>query len=102
MHEHVVVIDGRFYHTVADSFCNNLLCLFNGLEGELLHNIPDRNFTVSDIDFLKAELNNGVLESMDQSHVFVGCEDLSVLLNQLSEFFHFTLLDAVYNLEVRC
>jgi hypothetical protein len=58
------------------------------------------NAAVSNVDFLKAELYDSVLQSLHQTQVFVNVEQRSELYNELLKSLHVTLLHSGHNLEV--
>jgi hypothetical protein len=58
------------------------------------------NAAVSNVDFLKAELDHSVLQSLHQTQVFIYVEQMSELLNELLKSLHVTLFHSGHDLEV--
>jgi hypothetical protein len=59
-------------HAVSDSFSNDLLSLLDALERQLLGDVCNGNLGVTDIDLLKAKLDDSVPQALDESQVLVS------------------------------
>ena len=56
-----VMVNGSVNYTISDSFCNDLLSLFNTLQIQFRGYISQRDLRVRDIDLLKTEFDDCVL-----------------------------------------
>jgi hypothetical protein len=94
------VVDGGFNNSITDGLCNDLLSLFHGLEGQLDLDVLDRYLRVTNVDFLETKLDYSMLQAKDKGQDSVGLEHTLILLDDLLELFHITLLDSAHDLEV--
>ena len=99
-HPLVVMVDSRIDHAVSNGLCHNLLCFFHAFKAELLLDVFESNLGVRNVDFLKTELDDSVLESVNQREDLVIFKETRVLLEQLLELFHVTLLHVIHDQEI--
>lgn len=88
LHPLVLVIESSINDPISDGFSDDLLSLLDALEGQLVHDVRDRNARVRDVYLLQAKLNDGVLKAMDQRQVFVSLEELCILGAERLESLH--------------
>ena len=88
-------------NSIADSFGNDLLGLFNTLERKLFRDILNRNLRVRDVDLLETELDHSVTKTLNQGEIFVSMEKGLILDQKGLEVLHVARLDTSNNLIVR-
>ena len=94
------MVDLSFNDSITDGLGDNLLSLLDTLQAKLLHDVVERDLGVRDIDFLETKLDDGVLEAHDEGEHLIRLEYSLVLLHQLLELVHVSLLNGVHDLEV--
>lgn len=97
----VVVVKDSIDNSIADSFGNDLLGLFNTLERKLFRDILNRNLRVRDVDLLETELDHSVTKTLNQGEIFVSMEKGLILDQKGLEVLHVARLDTSNNLIVR-
>jgi len=95
------VVKDSIDNSIADSFGNDLLGLFNTLERKLFRDILNRNLRVRDVDLLETELDHSVTKTLNQGEIFVSMEKGLILDQKGLEVLHVARLDTSNNLIVR-
>lgn len=101
LHPLVIVIDNSLNDSVSDGFGHDLLGFFNVFYAKLLFDVLDGDLRITDVDFLKSELDDSVSQPLNQDVVLVLLEQSLMDLQNLFEVLHITRLNACYHLIVR-
>jgi len=94
------MVDSRVNDSISDRLSHDLLGLFYTFQAQLARDVGHGDLRVRDIDLFQTELDDGMLQSMDQTEHLVSLEHPLVPRYEGVESLHVSLLDRVHDLIV--